>query len=206
MFLASNGWIFSGFLSFRVEKMFPFLSSPSASVHDDILPQDEPRTGLSPFLPESSASVNGEPRISLSSFPPSSSASVNGEPRTTLSSNRVSESCYGDESDEDGTYQGMILENESEGENDGFGNDEQVVVASDSYRWKINHSKGDHKLKGQCSYQGRATVTKRVYTVQDLIEKTSLEFRRRAGHRHVAKVLHHGLWEQQGRIQACDRG
>jgi hypothetical protein len=35
-------------------------------------------------------------------------------------------------------------------EDDGFYNDDdQVVVASDAYSWKIDHSKGDHKLKGE---------------------------------------------------------
>ena len=137
------------------------LSSFSASVNGNILPDDEPRTTISSSLSSFPASVNGD-------------ILPGGEPRTTLSSNRVSESCYDDESDEDGTYQGMLLDNESEAEYGGFGDEEQVVVASDSYRWKINHSKGDHRLKGQCSYRRRVTVAKKMYTVQDLIEKTSL--------------------------------
>ena len=32
-----------------------------------------------------------------------------------------------------------------------FGDNEQVNVAADSYTWKIDHSKGHHKLRGEFS-------------------------------------------------------
>jgi hypothetical protein len=33
-----------------------------------------------------------------------------------------------------------------------FGDDEQVVVASDQYSWKIDHARGDHKFKGRLKH------------------------------------------------------
>lgn len=35
-----------------------------------------------------------------------------------------------------------------ESEDGNFGDDELVEVAADSYTWKVDHSKGDHKLRG----------------------------------------------------------
>lgn len=33
-----------------------------------------------------------------------------------------------------------------------FGDEEHVLVASDQYSWKIDHAKGDHKMKGTCMH------------------------------------------------------
>lgn len=51
--------------------------------------------------------------------------------------------------DEDGLHN-VIAPRRSEDDcsEDGFGDDEQVIVASDQYSWKIDHAKGDHKFKG----------------------------------------------------------
>lgn len=57
-----------------------------------------------------------------------------------------------EESDgEDGLFCGETLaEDDVLDDNDGFGNDnDQVDMGSDAYSWKIDHSKGDHKLKGE---------------------------------------------------------
>ena len=35
-----------------------------------------------------------------------------------------------------------------ESEDGSFGDDEQVVAASEQHSWKIDHAKGDHRLKG----------------------------------------------------------
>jgi hypothetical protein len=43
------------------------------------------------------------------------------------------------------------LDNEQELEDRGFGNEEQVHIASDSHKWKIDHSKGEHRLAGMRS-------------------------------------------------------
>jgi hypothetical protein len=49
-------------------------------------------------------------------------------------------------------YEDTLSDAGSELEDSGFGNDDdQVIVASDAYSWKINHSKGDHKLRGKLS-------------------------------------------------------
>lgn len=64
---------------------------------------------------------------------------------------------FGPSSESDGE-DGLFCENEaltSDHEDDGFYNDDdddQVVIASDAYSWKIDHSKGDHKLKGEYYY------------------------------------------------------
>ena len=66
----------------------------------------------------------------------------------------------GEESDEDGTYQrpaGEIVPGgEDDAENGSFGDEEQVVVASDLYSWKVDHSKGEHKLKGEGLLRSKA--------------------------------------------------
>ncbi|KAH7335097.1 hypothetical protein BKA66DRAFT_577500 [Pyrenochaeta sp. MPI-SDFR-AT-0127] len=52
--------------------------------------------------------------------------------------------------DEDGLNDGAALRHlEDDGSEGGFGDEEQVVVASDQYSWKIDHAKGDHKFKAQ---------------------------------------------------------
>jgi hypothetical protein len=70
----------------------------------------------------------------------------------TLSANDSdNESTTSESSDDDGVYQGdteVLLDNANEAENGAFGDEEQDIVASDSYRWKIKHSRGDHRLKG----------------------------------------------------------
>ena len=42
----------------------------------------------------------------------------------------------------------MAIDDEQDPESGSFGDDEQVDVACESYSWKIDHSKGEHKLKG----------------------------------------------------------
>jgi hypothetical protein len=82
-----------------------------------------------------------------------------------------------DSGDDDGLYSdaspGGPRDDCSEGS---FGDEEQVVVAADQYLWKIDHSKGDHKLKGVlvCGglhAYGSATATDDA-AVQDFIAAT----------------------------------
>lgn len=40
------------------------------------------------------------------------------------------------------------LDDEQELEERGFGDEEEVHIASDSHKWKIDHSKGEHRLAG----------------------------------------------------------
>jgi hypothetical protein len=52
-------------------------------------------------------------------------------------------------SDNDGLYDGVAAEDHALEQEDGsFGDDEHVVVGSEQHVWKINHAKGDHRLKG----------------------------------------------------------
>lgn len=53
--------------------------------------------------------------------------------------------------DDDGLYgDASPGETRDDGSEGSFGDDEQVVVAADQYSWKIEHSRGDHKLRGVC--------------------------------------------------------
>ena len=64
--------------------------------------------------------------------------------------NEVSDSDFSRDSDDDDGlyYRRTSIDDERDLENVSFGDDEQVDVASESYSWKIDHSKGEHKLKG----------------------------------------------------------
>lgn len=64
--------------------------------------------------------------------------------------NEVSDNDFDRDSDnDDGLYDRRTSTvDEQDLENVSFGDDEQVDVASKSYSWKIDHSKGEHKLKG----------------------------------------------------------
>jgi hypothetical protein len=54
------------------------------------------------------------------------------------------------EEDEDGLHSGeTTTQAEGEDEDGSFGDGEHVNIASDVYRWKIDHSKGNHRLKGK---------------------------------------------------------
>jgi hypothetical protein len=52
--------------------------------------------------------------------------------------------------DEDGLDDTIALQHEVDHHEDegSFGDVEQVVVAADQYSWKIDHARGDHKMKG----------------------------------------------------------
>lgn len=45
----------------------------------------------------------------------------------------------------------ITIDNEQELEQRGFGDDEEVHIASESHRWKIDHTKGEHRLAGMLS-------------------------------------------------------
>jgi hypothetical protein len=63
--------------------------------------------------------------------------------------NEVSDSDFDRDLDnDDGLHYRRSIDDERDLENISFGDDEQVDVASESYSWKIDHSKGEHKLKG----------------------------------------------------------
>jgi hypothetical protein len=47
---------------------------------------------------------------------------------------------------EDGLYHTTVSDDTTESE--AFGNNEEVDVGENLYTWKINHAKGEHKLKG----------------------------------------------------------
>ncbi|KAF2174792.1 hypothetical protein K469DRAFT_770346 [Zopfia rhizophila CBS 207.26] len=77
------------------------------------------------------------------------------EREPTLSQSRDGTS-DGESEGEGGSYgKGIPVEYAPECEDGSFGEDNQVMVASEQHSWKIDHAKGDHKLK-----------------VQDLIAKT----------------------------------
>jgi hypothetical protein len=66
-----------------------------------------------------------------------------------LGIDEVSDSDFDRDSDnDDGLHYRRSIDDERDLENVSFGDDEQVDVASESYSWKIDHSKGEHKLKG----------------------------------------------------------
>lgn len=51
--------------------------------------------------------------------------------------------------DEDGLDDTIAPQHQVDHEDEGsFGDVEQVVVAADQYSWKIDHARGDHKMKG----------------------------------------------------------
>jgi hypothetical protein len=51
--------------------------------------------------------------------------------------------------DEEELHDHVALEHLEDDENEsGFGDSEQVVIASDQYSWKIDHARGDHKFRG----------------------------------------------------------
>lgn len=52
--------------------------------------------------------------------------------------------------DDDGIYDdASACERRDEDSEGSFGDEEHVLIASDQYSWKIDHAKGDHKLKGR---------------------------------------------------------
>ena len=52
--------------------------------------------------------------------------------------------------DDDGLYDdASACEIRDDASESTFGDEEHVLVASDQYSWKIDHAKGDHKLKGR---------------------------------------------------------
>jgi len=55
-----------------------------------------------------------------------------------------------DSEDDDFASSGGVIDlhDEQELEEGGFGDEEEVHVASDSHKWKIDHTKGEHKLAG----------------------------------------------------------
>jgi hypothetical protein len=54
-----------------------------------------------------------------------------------------------DDGHHDNAFLGELRDDCSEGS---FGDGEHVFVASDQFSWKIDHAKGDHKLKGRRIY------------------------------------------------------
>jgi hypothetical protein len=54
--------------------------------------------------------------------------------------------------DEDGLDDTLALQHQVDHKDEGsFGDVEQVVVATDQYSWKIDHARGDYKIKGLLS-------------------------------------------------------
>jgi hypothetical protein len=85
-----------------------------------------------------------------------SSPPTNGSVRESVLSVSYDGDLDGASEDEDGLNVGRaLLDFASDYGDDGF-SDEQVAVASEQYSWKINHAKGDHKLKGtfECNLYG----------------------------------------------------
>jgi hypothetical protein len=85
-----------------------------------------------------------------------SSPPTNGSVRESVLSVICDGDLDGASEDEDGLNVGRaLLDFASDYGDDGF-SDEQVAVASEQYSWKINHAKGDHKLKGtfECNLYG----------------------------------------------------
>lgn len=75
--------------------------------------------------------------------------SVQSQPRRVLAE-VDSEHDEDNEDNEDGLYSDKTTTlDEGEEEDSSFGDGEHVNIASDLYRWKIDHSKGNHRLKGK---------------------------------------------------------
>ena len=50
--------------------------------------------------------------------------------------------------DDDGVFSEAV-QNSDDDEDTGFGDGEHVEIASRQYQWKVDHSKGEHKLRGK---------------------------------------------------------
>jgi hypothetical protein len=86
-------------------------------------------------------SPSPRPDLSLSLAPAATATQLTNEP---LSDDGLDENS----GDDDGLYGDTSLgEFEGEISESGFGEGEEVVVASEQYSWKIDHAKGDHKFK-----------------------------------------------------------
>ena len=92
------------------------------------------------------------PHLSLSSTPAATATQLTNEPQ-----NAGDDGLDENSGDDDGLY-GDASPGELEDENSesGFGSEEEVVVATEQYSWKINHAAGDHKLKGMLACCTRA--------------------------------------------------
>lgn len=107
-----------------------------------------------------------------------------------------------DDEDADHSRLAPAPANEQDFEDGGFGDEEQIYIASDSHRWKIDHTKGEHRLAGMRSSRltGRESANRCSRAIHRKGERPRLQ--RRAGHRHAAETIHDGLREQEGRIQS----
>ncbi|KAK7177727.1 hypothetical protein PSPO01_16225 [Paraphaeosphaeria sporulosa] len=88
-----------------------------------------------------------------------------------------------DDEDGLGDHVGHVADDWEEGS---FGDDEQVVVASDHYSWTIDHARGDHKLRGL--YAATKTVSFDGNQALDMLQKRyTFDFgSRKAGSRATA--------------------
>lgn len=96
--------------------------------------------------------------------------------------------------DEDGLYHEEPFGGaEQEFEDGSFGDEEEVVVASDSYSWRIDHSKGEHKLNGKKAWARNVEVgrTEVMCSKGSDREDEFSAFRQRTGNRHAAEIVHH---------------
>jgi hypothetical protein len=78
-------------------------------------------------------------------WPSSPPNSLARHPLPELDGEDCSDETSGDEHSHDEVAHWPLKDECSEGS---FGDEEQVLVASDQYSWKIDHAKGDHKFKG----------------------------------------------------------
>jgi hypothetical protein len=75
--------------------------------------------------------------------------SITSPPRLTRSERDSESSKHAPSDDEDELHADVTLQHLEDDDNEGgFGSDEEVVIASDRYSWKIDHARGDHKFKG----------------------------------------------------------
>lgn len=91
--------------------------------------------------------LNPSPLPDMSLWPSSPPAAT----ETQLVNEQQSDGSFDEGSEDDDGFHDDALSGEprddcSEGS---FGDEDDVIIASDQYSWKIDHAKGDHKLRGR---------------------------------------------------------
>jgi hypothetical protein len=138
-------------------------------IFDDVLSQyDLIGTGTEPepFLADEmyvdldNTGISGSPSLNQEAYRPSNSnLPLPSLPVPSLPSSLPSQANLqhlsvergdDDEGEDDGMYQYLEATPCSEGEEEenGFGDSEYVDIASGQHQWRINHTKGEHRLRG----------------------------------------------------------